>query len=861
MIYFLLLLLISPSKMIIRKPFALEVKDKSIKLSKMPVRGDTAKVTFGFVPKETKKGLKVIFYGFNNTKPVTDTVFHYNAQEGEKISFSIDVIYFSTPAVIRVKITNSETRPNGLSIYRYLLDAKTGKYGTKKDVQFTRPLEYRFNSKKRQFEHEVVHLKPERWRKNRAIIDSIKEMEGEISDSMALVLYSEIPKVEYPKTIRKWGEKAQYLLREGWRPEMDEEERNALFAQLTQRIQEKERQETRKRQWQRKKTEFLRYLKIHIPAIVLIVVLFFLFMLRKRIFPRAYTSTKFNIFVRYLIYASIVGIAIFCIYGYLFRGERIERRKKLEKVAKIEKKNQKILEKILQSEELNRYRDYPMVYKLVVSTKYGKGAIFRYKDAIHSGMNIDYHFLVRVYPNKEGKYRLVHSDYDQDKIITNFEKNEQVKAFITKLNIKKVNLQWNGDLLQAGIKDTIEKGDKEYPINFQFDFRKDMLTKFSVPAYFTDIHFPEIDTLKKRCKNAGYPVQNDKCIKYEYQYSGYGRHRKRKRFSTLVNGGGSDTLWMWFACDKPEDIGYKWIPVPSRVKPPDKIIEQVYGKLKDAGLPYDYISSHLKIVSSKGRRTPDYFKGIGDRVVLDAEIKWNTGYELVDASNAGKGIRLFVSYEYFSDENKLGDVLAKPVCRGKGRWKNKIQKRYFLKPIKNLISEDEAREKLFSTTPQGNSFSSIYIEVNIPEEKEKLKNFIYLVGTLKISIKVNLETGEILLPPNCFLGKGPAPKSSYKVKYQICNECSTGGKIQGKVIDKINGDLLPFCTIRFPDLDKTIATDVLGEFSLESIPPGRYKVKSGLIGYAPVTAESILVELGKTAVIEFKLSVEWIRIK
>ncbi|HUU86667.1 MAG TPA: carboxypeptidase regulatory-like domain-containing protein [Candidatus Glassbacteria bacterium] len=851
--------------MMIREPFALEVKDKSIKLSEMPVRGDTIKVTFGFVPKETKKGLRVIFYEFSNTRPVTDTVFYYNAQEGKKISFSIDVIYFSTPAIIRVKITNSKGRPNGLSIYRYLLDAKTGQYGTRKDVQFTRPLEYCFNTKKGGFEYEIVHLKPERWRKNRAIIDSIQEMEGGISDSMALVLYSEIPKIEYPKTIIKWKEKAQYLLREGWKPQMDEEERNAFLARLSQKIQEKERQETRGKQWNHNKVQFLCFLRMYIPAMVLIAVLILLFMLRKRIFPRAYTSTKFNIFVRYLIYALILGIAIFCIYGYLFRDKRIERRKKLEKVEKIEKENQKILEKILQVEELSRYSDYPMVYKSVVGSKYGTGAIFRYKDTIHSGMNIDYHFLVRVYPGKDSVYRIVHPDYDLDKIITNFEKDEQVKAFINKLHIKKLNLQRRGALLLATTKDTIIKGNSEYPINFQYNFEKGLVTGFSIPAYFTDAHFPEIDTLKKRCRNAGYPAQNDKCIKYEYQYSSYGRPRKRKRFSALVKGGGSDTLRMWFAYNKPKDIGYKWIPVPKRVTPPDKIIEQVYGELKDAGLPYDYIRNHLKIVSSTGRRTPDYFKGIGDRVVLDTEIKWNTGYEWVDASNKGKGIRLFVSYEYFSDENKLGNVLAKPGCRGKGRWKNKIQKRYFLKPITNLIPENEAREKLFSTLPQGNSFSSIYIGVNIPEEKEKLKNFIYLVGTyyprgyryLKISIKVNLETGEILLPSNFFLGKEPPPKSSYKVKYQICNECTTGGKIQGKVLDKLSGEPLPFCIIRFPDLEKTIGTDLLGEFSLESIPPGRYEVKTGLLGYSPITAESIFVEIGKTAVIEFKLSVQW----
>jgi len=95
------------------------------------------------------------------------------------------------------------------------------------------------------------------------------------------------------------------------------------------------------------------------------------------------------------------------------------------------------------------------------------------------------------------------------------------------------------------------------------------------------------------------------------------------------------------------------------------------------------------------------------------------------------------------------------------------------------------------------------------------------------------------------------------VKYQICNECTTGGKIQGKVLDKLSGEPLPFCIIRFPDLEKTIGTDLLGEFSLESIPPGRYEVKTGLLGYSPITAESIFVEIGKTAVIEFKLSVQW----
>jgi hypothetical protein len=737
-------MLILPSKR--RPPFVIDVESKTVALSARPTQGDTVTATFEVIPKETKQDLNVVFFGFEGTRPTTeDTVFPYDAQEGEKSTFSIDILYLSTPAIFKIKITNSKGRPNGLGVYRFILNSRTREYGTRKVIQFQRPIEYRFNSKKRKFEREILRFESDRWTRNRAIIDSIQNINEEITDSLALVLYADIPKVIYPKGITSLPEKVDYLLQKGWSGDLNENERKNLFEALSQLTLEKEQREVQKKEGQQRKEWFRRYLYWHIPAIGLILLLCLLFPLRKRVLLRRTTPAILDKILIYAMYLFVIGSAVYFAYPYLPLPEKLGRRKRLREIQGVERENRKAIEKILKLDVLKRYKNYPLVNKSPVVTKYGVGADLKYKDSSLSRLNIEYYFLVKVYPTKDGTFSLKDAEYDLEQIIRNIERNEQFAVFVSKLHVNKVKLERRGKELLVTISDKIKKGSEEYPISLQFDNQKGVITKFSVPSYFTDALFPELDIMRKRCQYAGYPVRHDKCIKYKYQ----GR-KKGKAYATLVTNGGNDTLRMWFSPDKPEDIGYQWIPVPRRESPPAEIINQLYGEFEEAGLPYGYIRDHLVIASSSGMRQPDYFRGEGDKAILEARIKWNTGYGWIDECNKGEGIHFTVFYEYFGKANELGRILGKPGRRGKGHWKNISQKRYYLKPITQLLSEEEAREKLFSKLPEGKSFSSIYIEIHIPEERAKLKDFIYLVGIfssspgVQSSIKLNLETGEIL---------------------------------------------------------------------------------------------------------------------
>jgi hypothetical protein len=744
MIYFALLLLIFPSSM--RVPFVVDVESKFVTLSARPVQGDTVTAVFEVIPKEAKENLKIIFYGFEGTKPTTaDTVFPYDAQMGEKSTFSIDIVYLSTPALFKAKVTNSKGRPNGLDVYRYMVDAKTKEYGTRKEIQIQRPIEYRFNTGKRYFEREILRFENDRWTKNRAIIDSIQKLDEKIPDSLALVLYEDIPKVIYPKRINSLLEKAEYLLQEGWSGDLSESDRKVLIEGLNQRILEEEQRVAREKERHRNKESFLKCLFWIIPVIGLLMILVPLFRFRKRFFLRSITPTAFDRIVRYAIYLFVIGAAIYFAYPYLPLNKKYKGKEQLREIKRIERENWEAVENILRLDELKIYSDYPLVNKSPVGTRFGVAAHLKYKDVSHSRLNIEYHFLVKVYPTKEGTFKIIDADYNLEEIIRNIEKNDQFAAFVTKLHVKKVNLERRAEELLVSISDTIAKGGEQYPISLRFDNTRGVITNFSVPAYFTNPLFPELDMLRKRCENAGYAVRHDKCIKYKYRGP-----RKPKGYATLVNNGGTDTLWMWFSPNRPEDIGYRWIPVPRSESPPAEIIGQLYYEFEKAGLPDAYIREHLQIVSSSGMRQPDYFKDTGDKAILEARIKWNTGQEWIDECNKGEGIRFAVSYEYFARSKELGKILGKPNRLGRGRWRSISQKRYFLKPITQLISEEEAREKLFSKLPEDKAFSSIYIEIHIPEEKENLRNFIYLVGVynpspgVRGSIKVNLETGEIL---------------------------------------------------------------------------------------------------------------------
>jgi hypothetical protein len=744
MVYFTLLFLIFPSST--RVPFVVDVESKSVTLSARPVQGDTITAVFEVIPKETKEDLKVIFFGFEGTRPTTtDTVFPYDAQEGEKSTFSVDIVYLSTPALFKAKIVNARGRANGLGVYRYLMDVKTREYGTRREIQIKRPIEYRFNTGKRRFEREIFRFEKDRWAKNRAIIDSVQKLDDTIPDSLALVLYAEIPKALYPKGVSSTQERAQYLLQEGWSGELSESERNKLFEGLARRRLEEKERLAREKERQRNREGFSRSLPWLLSVAGLLVVLVLLFLLRQRSSLKPVTPIGLDRILKYMIYLFVIGAVVYFAYPYLPLHKKFRRNERLRKVGSIERENWAAVEDILRLDELKRYHAYPLVHKSPVQTKHGVGAHLTYKDEIHSNLNIEYRFKVKVYPTKKGTLRIIDAAYDLEKIIGNIERCDQFAAFVSKLHVEEVNLERRGEELLVTICDTIVKGSEQYPVRLQFDNKRGIITNYSVPAYFADPLFPELDTLRKRCRDAGYPVRHDRCIRFKYRGP-----KKSRGYAALVGRGGADTLWMWFSPDRPEDMGYRWIPVPRGAYTPTEIIEQLYYEFEKAGLPRAYARDHLEVISSAGKREPDYFRGTGDKVILEAKIKWHTGYEWIDECNKGEGVRFVVSYEYFAEKNELGKIVGRPNRLGKGQGRSTTGKRFFLKPLTRLISEDEARQKLFSKLPEDRAFSSIYIEVRIPEEKGKLKDFIFLVGIYSVrpgadgSIRVNLETGEVV---------------------------------------------------------------------------------------------------------------------
>lgn len=744
MISFVLLLLVFPLKM--QPPFVVDVESKSVILSARPVQGDTITATFEVVPEETKEDLKVIFFGFEGTRPVTtDTVFPYKAQEGKKSTFSVEIVYLSTPAIFKAKIVNARGRANGLGVYRYLMDVKTREYGTRREIQIKRPIEYRFNTGKRRFEREIFRFEKDRWAKNRAIIDTIQGLNDTIPDSLALVLYADFPKALYPKGVSSIQERAKYLLQEGWSGALSESERNKLFEGLARRrLEEKERIE-REKERQRNREGFSRSLPWLLSVGGLLVVLVLLFLLRQRSSLKPVTPIGFDRVLKYMIYLFAIGAAVYFAYPYLPLHKKFRRRERLREVGSIERENWAAVEDILRLDGLQAYHAYPLVHKSPVQTKYGVGAHLTYKDEIHSRLNMEYRFKVKVYPTKEGTLRIIDGAYDLEALIGNVERNGQFAAFVSRLHVERVNLERRGEELLVTISDTIVRGSEQYPARLRFDNKRGIITNYSVPSYFADPLFPELDTLRKRCRDAGYPVRHDRCIRFKYSGP-----KRTRGYATLVDRGGSDTLWMWFAPDRPEDTGYRWIPVPRGGFPPTEIIEQLYGEFERAGLPRAYARDHLEVISSAGKREPDYFKGTGDKVILEAKIKWHTGYEWIDECNKGEGVRFVVSYEYFAEKNELGKIIGRPNRLGKGGRRKTLGNAFFLKPLTQLISEDEARQKLFSKLPEDKAFSSIYIEVCIPEEKGKLKDFIFLVGIYSVrpgadgSIRVNLETGEVV---------------------------------------------------------------------------------------------------------------------
>lgn len=98
--------------------------------------------------------------------------------------------------------------------------------------------------------------------------------------------------------------------------------------------------------------------------------------------------------------------------------------------------------------------------------------------------------------------------------------------------------------------------------------------------------------------------------------------------------------------------------------------------------------------------------------------------------------------------------------------------------------------------------------------------------------------------------------SSYKVRHEVCSELLTTGKIRVRVVDKENEECLPFTLIELLDTEKEGTTNFFGEFALDGLPPALYNIKATLMGYCPITAKNVKVEVGKITIVDFKLAMQ-----
>ncbi len=316
---------------------AVDIESQKITLSKKPIVGEKVIAFYEVIPKNSNNDLTVIFHGFRGIRLISnDTVFHYDARQGRSKKFSVEIEYFSTPAVFGVKIPQAYT---GLSLTRYLLNAETGEYASIKEIQFNPPVRYRFNPELKIFEQEVLNFKENRWFRNGAIIDTIRTIIPEISDSLALLLYSDISKVVYPPEMSKWLDQVEYLLERGWQKYSSESERIGFLNQLRTENEQKNEENRRKDETNRKRLEQerLRIQKIQtlkwllswlIPVILLVLVLVALLIIRGKKRSKVVTSRVFDRIITYVVYISVIGIALYFTWPYLsFKNIQIIRKR------------------------------------------------------------------------------------------------------------------------------------------------------------------------------------------------------------------------------------------------------------------------------------------------------------------------------------------------------------------------------------------------------------------------------------------------------------------------------------------------------------------------------------------------------
>jgi hypothetical protein len=87
----------------------------------------------------------------------------------------------------------------------------------------------------------------------------------------------------------------------------------------------------------------------------------------------------------------------------------------------------------------------------------------------------------------------------------------------------------------------------------------------------------------------------------------------------------------------------------------------------------------------------------------------------------------------------------------------------------------------------------------------------------------------------------------------------TTGKIAGRVVDKSNGEALPFANIIIVGTTMGTVTDLNGDYFIINIPPGTYDVQARMMGYNYITVKNVKVEIDQTSTVNFDLPLEVIK--
>jgi hypothetical protein len=720
------------------------VENQKLTLSQRAQLHKEVTAIYEITPRTTSKGLSVLFYNFAGIEVVSkDTIFTFNADSGVTRRFTVKLKYNSTPATFWVRVSDHivvYTGDNRIALTRYLLNIKTGEYGSMKEIQYNRTLEYCFNPHLKKFEQEVFSFEKDRWQRNRAIIDTLKGI-ADISDSLALLLYSEIPKVIYPPKIVAWIQQARYLLKEGWQEYESASERQVFLEQLSQRnVEYIEKLEKEKIEAQRvDKIKWTMSWLLPVVALVGLVVL--LLMVRSRRKSAAITSAVFDRIIAAIVLILVVGLIVYLAWPRLSVREEMSRRGKQEYERVMKEQTEQARLAFAEVEHLNLFgglRDCDFVSKDYRHSRKGIIVVYEYKNVQDSKIGVEYHFSVTAEPTDTG-YKAVIPAYSPSSAIEKLEAHDRVAGFLLKNHIKEVYLRLGNTDFAVSIHDTIIEEGTRIPVCLEYNSANDAITKYVVASSFDDENYPEIRRLKSLCAQSGYPVRNDVAIMYKQRAYG-----SAPGLATLIEGSGDDTLWVYFFSDKPDDFTFQWIPVPRNATPPQQILDQLYTEFARVGLPLGYAKDNLKIVSACGLRCPNYFQKKGDRVILKAAIKWMTGVKWVDELNNGEGVRFMVAYEYFADSLKLGKSLHGQIETG--------YKEYHLRPIRKIIPYKEARDILFANLPDEGSLVNMIAQLHISAGVTSEGDFIYLVSAYHPTtpdahcprcIRVDLETGEV----------------------------------------------------------------------------------------------------------------------